>query len=679
MAAADYSDCCNGMIPISVTRISLVSNSYKSFERPHRILNERINRNQNIVEYKALAKRAGISKNYDVKVGLIGSHSTIGQIAQGVASTVIPGNLSPIRSPIRSGVWGALTPGKPNLPLRGPGRDRTSRCPEGYQYGGRFTDNRLSTCGQKLFDIPSPLGATIGAIRRLVRGANAALTEGDSRLITGDAPPDSIIQSRRPQIPRVGVANLRLAQQRSRELSTQMGEVRQSGIARMVRRDGYVLEPVVPAQVLRAIPDNRDMEGANYLVTVGQPSDIGGQELGLLSNTGVTKLTYVTPGGSTISLEKVRPLTVGERRKLGRTVNSAAQIPVDRDATARLKEVVAQTGDGIRYSEDFVNIDNPNEIVAKPGKKPTQRWVDEVFGKGKKAKPTSQVRAGTDSVAQIGKKINNIDDAIEHVNAGGSFADISPDILQKVLAQKALLKMTKLDAKRTLVEGKDGTKYTLHSPSRRYEHIGQRLASDIQEHLGLESPDVLFVGKGDNRKYLVQDADSVMRGYRMDRNIDFKDYEPEDVARMMIADYLSDQRDRDPGSIIPVTDGKNPKPVMVNNFTSGLTDLDKIEVAKRSKMGVDDFYSAQRAAMYRQYWAELKENQRFAFRKMIDTLLKRARAFNFTNFKTRLYSDGQLSDAEKTHIDILGRIVEQRIDRLTTSKQTLLRVIGDRK
>jgi hypothetical protein len=671
------SDCCGGNIPILVTRTSFVGQSVKSFEVQRSLFKSKINRNQNLIDYKALAKRVGISKNYGVKVGIIGSHSTIGQLAQSAVSVVTPGNLSPIRSPIRSGLWGAITPGKPNLPFRGPGRDRTSRCPEGYQYGGRFTDNRLSTCGQKLFDIPSPLGAAIGAIRRLVRGVNIPMPETSSREITGTPAEQSIVQSRKPQIPRVGVANLKVAQQRARELVTQMGEVKQPNVTRLVRRDGFVLEPVVSAQILRAIPDNRDMEGANYLITIGQPSTLGGQELGLLSNTGVTKLTYVLPGGSTVSLEKVRPLTVGERRKLGRTVNSAAKISVEQDATARLKEVVNQTGDGIKYSEEFKNIDNPNQMVSKPGKKPVQKWVDEVFGKGKKAKPVEKSRPTTDSSSAIGKKISNVDDAIEHINSGGSMSEIAPDILQQVLAQKNLLKSTKLDGKRTLVEG-GGSKYILYTPSRKFEHIGQKFASDVQQSLGLESPDVFFVGKGENRKYLVQDTDSVLRGYKTDRNRVFNDYEPEDVARIMVADWLTDQRERDPGSIIPVSDGKEVKPVLVNNFTSGLTDLDKIKIAKRRELSVESFYDKQRAAMYEQYWKELKENQRFAFKKTIENLLKRARAFNFTEFRTRLYSDGQLTGAEKTHLEILETIFEQKVNRLVTSKQTLLRVIGDK-
>ena len=87
------------------------------------------------------------------------------------------------------------------------------------------------------------------------------------------------------------------------------------------------------------------MEGAAYILNANNVSTLGGEELGLLSNTGVTKIMYVLPGGSTLSLEKVRPLTVGERRKLGRTVNAASRIDNSQIAAARLMSVAEETGD----------------------------------------------------------------------------------------------------------------------------------------------------------------------------------------------------------------------------------------------------------------------------------------------------------------------------------------------
>lgn len=654
-----------------IRRISFVST--KSAITNKSIIKKRLNGDQNLVDYKALSRRSGLTRKYDVKVGIIGTHSPIGQAAQSIGSIILPGNLSPIRSPIRSGAWRAITPGKPNIPGRRPGGDGVSRCPEGYQYGGRFTDNRLSTCGAKLFDLPSPLGLAIGALRRIARGV-VQTGRGESKPITGELMPESIVDSRRPQIPRVGNENRAASVAAAKNLVSEIGRV-DKPVARMVRRDGFVLEPVVSAQVLRAIPDNRDMEGATYLLSVQSTDQIGGQELGLLSNTGITKLTYVMPGGSQINLEKKRPLTVGERRKLGRTVNSAAKIDISNDPTARLKEVVNQTGDGIGYSENFVNVKNPNESVSKNGKT-IPRWADEIFGKGKKAKPVAESSRETDSESSIGKPITDLDRAVALILEGGKLSDIDPTILGQAISRSNVFKIEKLDAKRSIVSAPNGSRYILHSPSGENEHIGQRVASDFQQFMGLESPDVFFVGTGSRRKYLVESPDDIIRGYTVDRKKTFSDYAPEDVAKMLVSDWITDQRVRDPGSIVPVSSGDTTKPVVTNNYTSALTDLDKIQIRERTRMTINNFLKSPGNDKYLLYFQQLKKQQQLAFRREIDALLLRARKFNFTQLKTRMYSDGKLSGAEKAHLDIVEQIIETRINVYENSKNTLLEIFG---
>ena len=654
-------------------RVALLS--VKTVRKVNPVITMRLNGQQNVIDYKALAKRSGLTRKYSVKVGLLGTHSTIGQGAQAIGSTVIPGNLSPLRSPIRSGAWGALTPGKPRIPGGTGGMNRSSRCPEGYQYGGRFTDSRFSTCGAKLFDIPSAIGLTIAALRRIARGARAIA--GQSTPITGETPGESIVDSRRPQIPRVGNPNPAARMAAAKNIVSQIGQS-DAPIVRMVRKDGFALEPVVPAQVLRAIPDNRDMEGADYILSVQGLPQLGGEELGLLSNTGVTKLTYVLPGGSTLSLEKKRQLTVGERRKLGRTVNAASKIDISNDPTARLKEVVAQTGDGIGYSENFLNIKNPNEVVSTGGKS-FPRWADELFGKGRKAKPVANADRATDSNSAVGKNITSVDAAVDQIMSGRPLSEIDPMILQQALTKANVFKRQKLDQRRELLETPNGNKYMLYSSSGKYEHLGQKLASDIQQHLGLESPDVFFVGEGDKRKYIVEDASSLIRGFQVDRRRKFSDYKPEDVAKMLVSDWLTDQRERDPGSIVPVSNGTETKPVVTNNFTSGLTDLDEVSIVERQKLTFSQFMDVKRTETYSQYFQNLQQQQRFAFRREIDALLLRARQFNFTQFKNRLYGDGHLSDAEKAHLNIVGRILEIRIQNYAGSRENLMEILGVKK
>jgi len=135
-------------------------------------------------------------------------------------------------------------------------------------------------------------------------------------IVGGAPPPGNIIISRNPNvvIPKVSAYNKNAALARIKEMVDGLSNHR-SRAARMVRRDGFVLEPVVPARVLRSIPDNRDMEGATYLLSAFSAKDFGNDEVGLLSNTGVSSVIYVMPGGSTISLSKARELNCGRKKK----------------------------------------------------------------------------------------------------------------------------------------------------------------------------------------------------------------------------------------------------------------------------------------------------------------------------------------------------------------------------
>ena len=671
------SDCC-GQVYVKKRVLLRPLVSIKSESRERGVLKLRLNGNQGLVDFKALAKRNGLHKRYGVKAGIYGTHNPIGQSLGSVASYVAPGNMSPARNPIRSGAWNAVTPSRPNIPGSvNVVHNRTYRCPEGYQYGGRFTDNRLSTCGAQLFDIPSALGLALGALRRVARGVRSA-SGINSTPITGEAMPDSIVQSRRPDIPRVGAPNVVNSTRAAKELVTAMGKT-STPVARLVRKDGFVLEPVVPAKVLRAIPDNRDMESAHYIMTAPSVGFLGGEELGMLSNSGVSKLSYVLPGGSVLSLEKKRQLTVGERRKLGRTVNSVANISTTSDPAAKLKAVATETGDGIAYSESFVGINNPNELVKKPGKDAIPKWADIAFGKGKRAAAIAESARPNQSEGKIGGKIDSVESAIAHINDGGSLAEIDPMLLGQVISRNNVLKAQKLDATQTMLTSASGRKFIQHTSKFDNEHLAQKFASDVQQALGLESPDVALVGDGSKRKYIMEDPGSMLRGYKVDRSISFQNADPRDVAKLMVSDYLTDQRTRNPANITMTTNGTDNKLIPSSNLTSGLIALDKIEVVNRQKMTINDFYTAANSDIYKQYYTKLKAEQQFSFKKEIDALIMKARAFNFTTFKAGLYSDGHLSDAEKDYLDILDKMLKQRVDTYAQSKEMLMRVLGARK
>ena len=663
----DAQSCCPSDEEVSVARVFL-ADTEKS--HPKNISRKSIQLSQNVINYKALSKRNGVSRSLAKKTIIQdGIETKASRLGRSLISIAIPGDTDPIRSPVRSAVYRTITPGKPGGGRGGslPGQNRGYRCPEGYQYGGRFTDSRLSTCGAKLFDIPSPLGAALAAIKRSLRIPKPTPVKG--KPLTAGQYPESIIQSRKPQIPKVTFENRKAAAEQIKNLTSDIGSTRQP-VVRMVRRDGFVLEPVVPAKVLRAIPDNRDMEGATYMLSAMSPQDIGRDELGLLSNTGVRSLIYVLPGGSTLTLEKKRKLSVGERRKLGRTVNTAIESQVGKDPASRLKMVADETGDGIGYTENFVGIRNPNEIInGKP------RWAVSGF-RLRTAKtpvePESPRRTVSNRAA--GKKITNLEEAIQHLIDGGSIAEISADMLPQVLKESKIIKASRLANNQSLITV-GGNKYLWSQLPKKYQHIGEFFASDLQQHLGLESPDIFFVGKpGEKRQYLREDVETALQGSKLNPNIKFSELDPQDVARIMVSDFLTDQRERPNSSIYAMETSSGVRAMLAQNVTSGLTDLDKIEISKRTKLKIEEFYEAAGMPNYSEYYSQLKADQQAAFRRYIDALLSRAKSFKMSELRRRMKMDG-LSAGEEAHLNIIEVLFKNRLETLANSKKTFVEVL----
>lgn len=669
-----FDSCCD--IPdVIVTRVVLGNISSKQqidYLRGKKPLSRKI------IQYRALSKRNGNTKRRKTEVNLDEisiKASALRQIGSSVASTVLPGDLSPLRSPVRSAGYRAITPGFGRGRRGGslPGQNRAARCPEGYQYGGRFTDNRLSTCGQKLFDIPSLLGAAIREIRQAQ--TSGLPPEARGRDITGAAAPSSIIQSRAPQIPRVGNENRAVAMSRASDLVKDIGKFNSTSgtrVRRMVRRDGFVLEPVVPNNVLRAIPDNRDMEGASFLMSALSPKDIGGEELGLLSNTGIRSLVYVMPGGSTLTLEKARRLTVGERRKLGRVVNSAREINNTSNPAARLINVAQEIGDGLQYSEKFVGVRNPNERVGK-----TTRWAQEIlFSKKRRAQIVESETESRETVSLGAKRklIKDIDRAMAHLEQGGSLSAIHPSILQDVIEKSRLIQKQELGNNiSAIVSGQE--KYFMYGRPAKFQHLGERFASDVQQHLGLSSPDVIFSGKpGEKRKYLRQDVEAAIPGGVFNPNVKLQDVDYRDVARIMVSDFLTDQRERPGTSIYPIETPDGIRAVVAQNTTSGLTDLSKIEITKRMKMRINDYYSAELTPSYSDYYRSLKQEQRALFIQFIAQLINRARSFNHEGFQNDMGRYG-ISEGERIHMKITEKLFTSRLETLRTQRSILTSLI----
>jgi len=658
-----FESCCDER-PTYVTRVLLGASVERS--RPM-VVKSAMAKNGLIVDYKAASNRSGTTRNFSKSRSMTSfGYREKSAVLSTLTSIAIPGDISPIRSPIRSAVSRTLTPGKPGISMSVPKKpNRGYRCPEGYQYGGRFTDSRLSTCGMKLFDIPSPLGMAISAIKRSVRRASYEKIE--SGILEGILSEDPTIR-RDPNIiiPKVSGFNRAAFLAQIKEMINGLSATSRPA-SRMVRRDGFVLEPVVPARVLRSIPDNRDMEGAAYLASVLNARGFGKDEVGLLSNTGVNSVVFVLPGGSTVSLSKARELTVGERRKLGKTIRVAESKATPSDPTGNMKYIADEMGDGISYSESFVNIKNPNEILnGKP------KWVTSVFSSANMPKnPETASSRETVSSSAIGKKITSIDEAVQHLLNGGSLSDLSPDILAKVLARKDLVSLKKINNRQSMVVI-NGQQYIVYSPTSKYAHLSERFASDVQQYLRLDSPDVLMIGKpSDTRKYIVQGVESAIPGSVFNPNGKLADFNPEDVAKMMVADFLTDQRNRDLTSIHAMTTADGEVPMFGQNQTSGLTDLNKIEITKRMKMSIAEFYNSGSQINYSEYYQALKIEQQLAYRRMLEQLITRARNFKVADIKRRLKKDG-LSAGELAHLEIIEKIYSSRLTILSSSKKMMM-------
>jgi len=684
MKTVSLSDCCSekGLQPIIQTRHvmpELALTHVNAFEEPL----PKDSNYQAAVLYKCAMQRRGGRQGLEVKVGSITSTSPFLQGVQSVGSMLIPGDTAPLRSPIRSGLARLVTPGgaRGANPFAYGKPNRGYRCPEGYQYGGRFTDSRFSTCGKQLFDLPGTIGAVIGtALRRsadsLIDGFKPTTSRVGALSVSGD-----IIQSRAPQIPRVSSLNKRVRNSNTQSVVSAMSSVTEP-YRRMVRRDGFVLEPVVSNAVLRTIPDNRDMEGATFIQTALEPKTIGQDELGLLSNTGIQKLVYVLNGGSTLNIEKARPLTVGERRKLGKTVNVAMRADNSSDPAARLRLVAEEMGDAIRYEESFDQISNPNEIViAKiPGsnvKKRVKRWVYEAFYAKKPTKKTpTEIDTEEGDTLSPGKRIDNLSGAVRHLNAGGSLENISSAIRVEALRRSRLYKTGRLKEGVILHERADGQTVFEMKPKKDFEHLGAAFASEVQRSLGLIAPKVRVAGSGNRRPYLIGEAQDAATKGSQSRSDGLKNVAAEDLVGLAIADWLTDTYGRSPANIAPVNISGSMRAVSSINPMAGLPTSNARNIRVRMDSSIDDFFGEQLREMYRKNFERLQAEQRKKALQIIASYIERAQDIDFAEMRRRLTLDGSLSQSEKRHLGIIENLFNRRLETLRTSRAAFAKVLG---
>ena len=654
-----------------------------------------LNGDQNLVDHKARLYRSNAIKRFHKKVvGVVGSRGPVGQAAQAAGSMILPGNVSPVRSPIRSGLARALTPGggggRGGLPNP---NERGYRCAEGFQVGGRFTDENYSTCGKQLFDIPS-LRETLGqaVYRTRARRKSTAVAGGttvDAEALRGQAVPEDpqLMIRRALRVSEVGPMNADAREegikQAAQAVSNQDAD---SGV--LVRRDGFVMVPVVSSAELREVPDNRNMEEAAFIQSVREASGLGGDELRFLSNTGVTSLVYVTPNGVQIRLDRTRDLSTGERRQLGKDANTAADMPVDKNPTARLDFIVENADGAFKMSKDFGDVEDPEadadgmpkwakEAFSGDIDERVEEDVDLTEGEGEPEPGEAAPEAAPRNVAPVKpeERIDSIKEAVEHINKGGLLSEIDPAIVLEALEQAELYEPTNLRDDITLYETEDGRRVIVKDNNETFEHLSAHLSSEMLRELGVQAPAVRFAGEGDDRPFYYRSPDNVIEGAGIAETYDPETVPPEQVLGVQVADWLTDTRERTSGSLFTATVGQETELVAGVGPLSALVGLDADELEERRQVGLEDFFNGT-TERYGRKFADIDEQGRDVVIRILDQLIARAEEFSWADYLEKLSVDGKLSQAEQQHLEIVRKVFATRLTSLRESREMILQVVG---
>ena len=310
---------------------------------------------QEMVDFKV--KRGSVIPNVITTPRSLGP---VGTAATGVFSFALPGDLSDIRSPVRSAIFEALTPGLPSvggrrgIGRRGGGARNKFRCPPGFQAGGTFTNSNFSTCGLRVLGIPmSGPGSfkDFEIIRSLADDADLRRSIGDLR--TNRNSRAIIENSQIPAAPKEVSIGKR---QSSIDLVVSLidADPNLDLGRRFVRRDGVILDIVLPNNTIAGLGEFDDMnDGVIVLNENLRKEGQIGQDLVPVMVTGLRAIVFHVPGQGTMSLRRVGgDMTDDERNGLAAAWAAALTSSQRRpdDPTAALRNFV-ENSDG-RYVLD---------------------------------------------------------------------------------------------------------------------------------------------------------------------------------------------------------------------------------------------------------------------------------------------------------------------------------------
>lgn len=653
--------------------------------------------NRDVINYKAIIA-SRLLEEQRTKSGVLRDDSAVGRRLQAAGSLLTPGNLSRVTNP-RSAVFGLISPGGGGGGRLGRGLGGAAggglvsgavrravraqlRCPAGYENGGRFATSGFANCGRILFELPNPrLRGLIDLNSSFLR---APMSEAMMRALGGGALTSQTIQiQRQAQIPRVAGPDPKRIK---KAFDGIVSVLEANPNARfMARRDGLVLAPAVTSQSLAQVRRSLDMEGASFFAGVPSPNNIGSDHAPLIWQNKVRALHNVLPGGGTVTLEATKELTNGDRRRLGRlwAQKISRSKPKPFDGGDRLREIADLSNGALVYRENIADVDNANDIVtASRGTEKAQvrRWVYEKFmsvdapGRQEGAEPWKMDRVAEQSASTAPEKeINSLEDAIAHLNDGGSLADIAPELISRAVAGSKKYKESKGKNRTTLYDGGRGNKWIKTPAKNDFEFLSRRISSDMQNFLGLKAGKVVGSGKNEMRDSFVEDARNIVDGALSADPI--RSANLKDLMVLAMSDFLLDNRGRTLENLATASVGKSKRTFSLGDPLAGGAGLSADELRARRVDVLGAWYDRNGIA-YNGVFANVSQRQRQVLLEMYNDTIKRAEEFRWEEYMKRLLVDGKLTKPEQVRMELMKDVFNRRLSTLRASKARLFEFVG---
>ena len=148
------------------------------------------------------------------------------------------------------------------------------------------------------------------------------------------------------------------------------------------------------------------------------------------------------------------------------------------------------------------------------------------------------------------------------------------------------------------------------------------------------------------------------------------------MVGLAVSDWLTDTYKRSPANIAPISISGKMRAVSSINTSSGLPTASQKEIKKRTEVEIDEFFGEELREMYRKNFERLKLEQRRKALSQIAKYIERAQDIDFSEIRTRLSIDGELSQSEKRHMKIIELLFNRRLETLRSSRLLFMQVLG---